>query len=120
MRTLWVVAAVCAMLLATGGCRHNKREPVPGPQVGAAAFRWAAIGTVPRRQTYAVTGERGLTAATRDSDSASDTAVKLAGPGGIAWFQGSVEEAFARADVRRSARQNTLHCASARKRPPAA
>lgn len=86
MRTLWVVAAVCAMSLATEGCKHNKREPVPGPQVGTAAFRWA----------------------------------EHAGPGGIAWFQGSVEEAFARADLSRSARQNTLHCARARKRPPAA
>ena len=91
MKPLYVLAAVMALAVATGGCK--KREPKPAPQVVSLAVpaplaphaplmpaAQAAVPAVP----IARPGCPGSRATTHK-------------PGGIAWFQGSLEEGFSKA-----------------------
>jgi len=87
MKAPWVVVLICATAVAVQACKAKKREPVPGPQVGSAVVvpREGSLGTNPHRAPSARTTVR----------SARSTEVgHTHGAGGIAWFQGTVEEAF--------------------------
>jgi hypothetical protein len=94
MRALWVAAAVFAAVTAVEGCKSKKRQPIPGPRAHPTSL-------------MATTGAGVLgTGATHMSDSREGAASheqpgvaigkRHEGAGGIAWFQGSVEEAFSR------------------------
>ena len=116
MKALWVVAVVCAASIAAQGCRNHKRQPVPGPQVGAAGISSGMVGIVSRQQKYAAAAWQDHKAI-RDAHSRADATVRH-GAGGIAWFQGNVEEAFSRADLPRSEAPNASRCTAGHKRSP--
>ncbi len=93
MRALCLVAIAFITLMATDGCKRSKPEPVPGPQSGILGISAATFGPTTHKHS---------------SNSPADTgrvgrmdAVSMAhGAGGIAWFQGTVEEAFSRTVTR--------------------
>lgn len=74
MKMLWVLPLGLAALVAVQGCKRKEPEPIPGPKAGLAmAVVYAAR-----------------------------TASTEARAPGIAWFQGSLDEAFARAAMPRN------------------
>jgi hypothetical protein len=75
MKSLFIMAVVAATALQLGGCRDKKPEPVPGPQ-SALSVRVTAADVV-RANIVATT----CPARHRDVSE-------------IAWFQGTLEEAF--------------------------
>ena len=104
MRGLCVVAIACLVIIAAEGCKRTKREPVPGPQSGmlgvsAATFAIASPGRSPGNTQHD---------ANRSADAHSGAPKILRGTAGIAWFQGSVEEAFSR-DANRRVSGSTKH-----------
>jgi hypothetical protein len=74
MRSLLNTAAVVTAAIALGGCPDKRREPVPGPQ------------STPTQS--APTSE--------DAHSSKPPTVRTHGASEISWFQGTLEEAFAR------------------------
>ncbi|HEY6483896.1 MAG TPA: hypothetical protein VIY54_10255 [Steroidobacteraceae bacterium] len=93
MKTLWVLALVCIACVAAQGCKWKKREPVPGPQVsiGRSLGTQAGSNAAASRGSTVPHTMRATSGAVRQRASSPH-----AGAGGIAWFQGSVEEAFSR------------------------
>jgi hypothetical protein len=75
MRSLFITAAVVTAALALCGCHYHKRQPLPGPQSSATSVR--AAGAALLREV-----QHGATSAHAASE--------------ISWFQGTLEEAFAR------------------------
>jgi hypothetical protein len=75
MRSLFITAAVVAAALALCGCPYHKQQPLPGPQSPATSARGA--GAAAHREV-----QHGATGAHAASE--------------ISWFQGTLEEAFAR------------------------
>lgn len=75
MRSLFITAAVVTAALALCGCPYHKQQPLPGPQSSATSAR--AAGAAPHREV-----QHGATGAHAASE--------------ISWFQGTLEEAFAR------------------------
>jgi hypothetical protein len=75
MRSLFITAAVVTAALALCGCRYHKQPPVPGPQSSATAAK--AAGAALHREV-----QHGASSAHAVSE--------------ISWFQGTLEEAFAR------------------------
>lgn len=99
MRALCVVAIACIALVATEGCRRPKREPVPGPQSGILGVNAATLGITSHKKAgnsqHGARQGMGL-----DSPRMEHGAV------GIAWFQGTVDEAFSRVGGRRNGGAN--------------
>jgi hypothetical protein len=75
MRSLFITAAVVTAALALCGCPYHKQQPVPGPQSSATSAK--AAGAALHREV-----QHGASAAHAVSE--------------ISWFQGTLEEAFAR------------------------
>jgi len=84
----------CTVLLAVPGCKRPKREPVPGPQVGRpgappSRFGGGSLLHWPGLLDTQKSPEGEPSASGRRAERQRQRA------GGIAWFQGSVDEAFA-------------------------
>jgi hypothetical protein len=74
------MAAVVTAASLLGGCHNNKKtQPVPGPQSARGEYRTAAGGDCPEAGAH-----RGVSE--------------------ISWFQGTLEEAFARHSSRHTAK----------------
>ncbi len=97
MKALCVVVTACAMLLALPACKRPSREPAPSPQVtragtsptrlgGGSALHWSG----------ALLG--GQSSSEADRPGPAHPGLRRAEAGGIAWFQGAVDEAFSRSD----------------------
>ena len=76
MKMLWVLPLGLAALAAIQGCKRKEPEPIPGPKAGLAA----AVVYARTASTYMRAPE-------------------------IAWFQGSLDEAFARTAMPRNCRE---------------
>ena len=79
MKPIWIAAAVLIATLALTGCKNRKEEPVPGPKSGWSAATQPPVANAPSRPSRP-TGRHEA----RDHHGAN----------GIAWFQGTLEEAF--------------------------
>jgi hypothetical protein len=79
MKPIWIAVAVLTATLALTGCKNRKEEPVPGPKSGWSAAAQPPLANAPTKASRA-TGRH----EPRDHHGAS----------GIAWFQGTLEEAF--------------------------
>jgi hypothetical protein len=79
MKPIWIAAAVLTATLALTGCKHRKEEPIPGPKAA-----WSTIAQTPSPSASAKASRTLGRHETRDHRGAS----------GIAWFQGTLEEAF--------------------------
>ena len=79
MKPIWIAAAVLTATLALTGCKNRKEEPVPGPKSEWSAAAQTPLANAPSKASRA-TGRH----EPRDHHGAS----------GIAWFQGTLEEAF--------------------------
>jgi hypothetical protein len=77
MRSLLNIAVVVTAAITLTGCPDRKPRPVPGPQ-SALAHSPATAGS------------------TATADDAASAASREAGASEISWFQGTLEEAFAR------------------------
>lgn len=102
MRALCVVAVACVALVAGQGCKRAKREPVPGPQAVILGVSSATFGITARNSH---SRNSPLDADALHSARSAEAAA-VHGAGGIAWFQGSVEEAFSRTEARRRGGSN--------------
>jgi hypothetical protein len=74
MRSLFITAAAVTAALALCGCHYHKQQPVPGPQSSTSA---KTAGAALHREM-----QHGASSAHAVSE--------------ISWFQGTLEEAFAR------------------------
>ena len=82
MRSLLITTAAVTVAIMLSGCREKKSQPVPAPQSGLA-----------QRTTAAVSARDEVTA---------DGPSRHRGMSEIAWFQGTLEEAFSRRSSRES------------------
>jgi hypothetical protein len=80
MKPLWIAVAVLTATLALTGCKNRKEEPVPGPKSEWSAAAQTPLANASSRPSSRATGRH----EPRDHHGAS----------GIAWFQGTLEEAF--------------------------
>jgi hypothetical protein len=80
MKPIWIAVAVLTATLALTGCKNRKEEPVPGPKSEWSAATQTPLANTPSRPSSRAIGRR----EPRDHHGAS----------GIAWFQGTLEEAF--------------------------
>jgi len=104
MRRRWVLVLGIAALAAAQGCKRKDPEPIPGPKAG--------LGT-PLVHIPSIYGP--LVRAPLGHG-------PLVHPPGIAWFQGSLDEAFARTEIRSKCRESraaarAAELARARKKP---
>jgi hypothetical protein len=79
MKPIWIAVAVLTATLALTGCKNRKEEPVPGPKSGWSAAAQTPLANAPSKAPRDVGRHEA-----RDHHGAS----------GIAWFQGTLEEAF--------------------------
>ena len=79
MKPLWIAVAVLTATLALTGCKNRKEEPVPGPKSGWSTATQPPLANAPSEPSRATARHEA-----RDHHGAS----------GIAWFQGTLEEAF--------------------------
>ena len=88
MKPIRIVAIALTVVLAVGGCKNRKEEPVPAPNAALwptkATVRLPALPRAPAPEH-----QEDTPAAGDDNDSPHSH-----GASGISWFQGSFEEAF--------------------------
>jgi hypothetical protein len=79
MKPIWIAVAVLTATLALTGCKNRKEEPVPGPK-----SEWSAAAQPPSANTPTKVSR---------APGRHERHVHH-GASGIAWFQGTLEEAF--------------------------